>query len=358
MIACNYEIKPITIRKASQEEYAAMNRMNNVIRAEIYPDDPPMPIEEYCSSMQNIPEYNDVKFWAVWNRQSQEIIAFGNVEFQRIEENQHMADFNIRVLPDFRCQGIGRELLKRIAQATQEENRRLLVTETESRIPGGEEFMKAIGGKKVLEAHANELMIEDVDPELIKKWLLIGKERGEDFTLGFWSGAYPEDKIYEVAKLYDLENQQPFGDLEMENEHATPEQLRQIEQQLFAGGNQRWTYYLVENQTGKFVGYTETLWNSNRPEVLYQEMTGVFSEYRGKGLGRWLKAAMLDRVISERPQVKRARTGNADSNAVMLKINHELGYKPIMATALWQVEVNQVQKYLDLKKQIDSTNHD
>ncbi len=345
----NYEIQSINIRKASRTEYAAINKMNNVIRAEVYPDDPPMPMEEYCLCMQNIPTYVDVKFWTVSDKDKQEIIALGNVEFQRTDENQHMADFNIRVLPDFRRQGFGRKLLQRIAEAAKDENRRLLVTETESRIPGGDEFMKAIGGKKALEAHANQLMIEDVDPELIKKWLLIASERCEEFTLGFWSGAYPEDKIHEVARLYDLENQQPFGDLEMDNEHATPEQLRQVEQQMFARGNQRWTYYLVENQTGKFVGYTETIWNPNRPEVLDQEMTGVFPEYRGKGLGRLLKGAMIDRVIRERPQVKIVRTGNADSNAAMLKINIELGFKPYMAINLWQVEINEVQKYLDRK---------
>jgi RimJ/RimL family protein N-acetyltransferase len=349
MTVSNYEIQPVYIRNASQEEYVAMNRLNNVIRAEIHPDDPPVPIEEYRSQKQNIPEYLDVKYWIIWDKKKQEIIATGVVEFQRTEENQHMADFNIRVLPDFRRRGIGRKILLRIVEAAKEDHRKFLVTETESRIPGGDEFMKAIGGKKALEAHTNQLRIEDLHLELIKKWLDIAKDRSKEFTLGFWSGPYPEEKIHEVAKLYELENQQPFGDLAYDESHVTPEQLRQVEKHLFAKGDQRWTYYLVEKQTGNFVGYTETLWNPNRPEVLYQEMTGVFPEYRGKGLGRWLKAAMLDRVLRERPQVKSVRTGNADSNAAMLKINNELGYKPYMAINMWQVEVDEVQSYLARK---------
>lgn len=75
-------------------------------------------------------------------------------------------------------------------------------------------------------------------------------------------------------------------------------------------------------------------------------MTGVFPEHRSKGLGRWLKAAMLDKVLKEQPQVKVVRIGNADSNAPMLKINHEPGFKPYMASALWQVEVSRVIEYL------------
>lgn len=354
MTASNYVTQSINIKKAGFEEYAAMNRMNNVIRAEILPDEPPIPLEEYCSHMQNIPEYVDVRFWIVKNKEKSDIIAFGNVEFQRIEENKHMADFEIRVLPEYRRQGIGRKLLQKIVEATKEENRRLLVTESNDRIPGSEAFLKAIGAMKAIEAHTNQLKIEDMNPELIKKWLEIGKERGEEFTLGFWSGPYPEDKIDEVATLYDLENQQPFGDLEYEERHVTPTQLRQSEQQIFARGYQRWTYYLLENQTGKFVGYTETLWNPNRPEVLLQEMTGVFPEYRGKGFGRWLKAAMLDRVLRDHPQVKKVRTGNADSNAAMLKINIELGFKPYMTSSIWQIYVDQVQRYLDHKSEVIS----
>jgi len=76
-------------------------------------------------------------------------------------------------------------------------------------------------------------------------------------------------------------------------------------------------------------------------------MTGVFPQYRNKGLGRWLKAAMLDKVLKERPQVKYVRAGNADSNAVMLKINTALGFKPYTADALWQVELQKVLDYLN-----------
>ena len=41
------------------------------------------------------------------------------------------------------------------------------------------------------------------------------------------------------------------------------------------------------------------------------------------------------------------RTGNADLNAAMLKINTDLGFQPYMADALWQVEVQKVLDYLD-----------
>ena len=61
-------------------------------------------------------------------------------------------------------------------------------------------------------------------------------------------------------------------------------------------------------------------------------------KFRGHGLGKWLKAAMLLKVLAERPDVTLVRTGNADMNVPMLKINHALGFKPYIAHTVWQLD--------------------
>jgi GNAT superfamily N-acetyltransferase len=197
-----------------------------------------------------------------------------------------------------------------------------------------------------MEAHTNQLRLADLDRSRIADWIERGQQNLAEFELGFWEGPYPEEKIQGIADLYELTNQQPLGDLEIEDTHMTPEQLRQIEKNSFARGNQRWTFYISDRATGKFIGYTEMVWNPNRPDLLRQDMTGVFPQYRNLGLGRWLKAAMLEKVLKERPQAKYVRTGNADTNAAMLKINTELGFKPYMADTIWQVELQKVFDYL------------
>ena len=55
---------------------------------------------------------------------------------------------------------------------------------------------------------------------------------------------------------------------------------------------------------------------------------------------------MMEKVLRERPQVKYIRTGNADSNAPMMKINDELGFKPYIAECVWQVDIEKVNNYL------------
>jgi mycothiol synthase len=340
------QILPFDEKAASQDEYAALNQHTNRMRLERLPDDPPIPLEETIQNLQNIPPFVFLKIWNAWNPDRSAILAMSVVQFMRTEENKHLAQFDITVLPEYRRQGLGRQLLSLIAETVQQEDRRLLLTDTIDRAPGGEAFMKRIGAQKGLEAHTNQLRITELEHDRVTEWLRRGQQNLAEFELGFWDGAYPEDKLQEVAELYELTNQQPMGDLEIEDMHMTPEQLRQVEKNIFARGSQRWTFYIVERATGKFAGYTEAIWNPNRPEVLGQGMTGIFPQYRNKGLGRWLKAAMLAKVLQEHPQVKYIRTGNADSNAAMLKINNELGFKPYMADTLWQVELQQVLDYL------------
>ena len=341
-----FKILPFDGKAASPAEYAALNRHTNRIRLERLPDDPPVPLDESIQNLQSIPPFADLRLWAAWNPEENEILALGNVAFMRMQENQHLAQFEITVLPEFRRQGLGRQFLSLIAETAQSENRRLLMTSTVDRLPGGEAFMTRLGAQKGLEAHTNQLLITDLDHSLITDWLAQGQRNLAEFELGFWDGAYPEEKLAEVAELYEVTNQQPLGDLEIEDMHMTPEQIRQIEKNIFARGNQRWTFYVIDRATDKFAGYTETVWNPSRPEVLRQDMTGVFPQYRNRGLGRWLKAVMLDKVLKERLQVKYVRTGNADSNAAMLKINTELGFKPYTADAIWQVELQKVLDYL------------
>ena len=340
------QIHPFYVREASPDEYTALNRHNNIMRRERQPDDPPIPLEETVQDLHNLPPFVDVKMWCAWDATQNGIVAQGNVALIRMEENLHLAQIDIAVQPGYRRQRMGRQLLALVSEAARADHRRLLLTQTFDRIPAGEAFMIHLGAQKGLVGHVNQLRLTDLNHSLINRWMEQGQALASEFELGLWEGAYPEKQLIAVTQLIELANQQPFGDIEINDVHMTPEQLRQSEQQLFARGSQRWTFYIIDKANGKFAGYTETVWNPNRPEILLQDMTGVFLEYRNQGLGRWLKAAMLDKVLRERPQVKYVRTGNADVNAAMLQINIELGFQPYMANTFWQVESDRVMTYL------------
>jgi GNAT superfamily N-acetyltransferase len=111
-------------------------------------------------------------------------------------------------------------------------------------------------------------------------------------------------------------------------------------------GIERWSVAVRDTGTGALAGFTEVIWDPGKPLMLTQGFTGVWPRYRGRGLGRWLKAVMLERVLAERPMVRHVHTGNADTNAAMLRINQDLGFQPYQAETLWQVELDQAQAYL------------
>jgi mycothiol synthase len=341
------EIRPFDPQTTDIAALQSLGDLHNTIRHEILPDDPLVPIEEQIQSLRNIPSFVSVWFWAAWDTQANQIVADANAMVMRTEENQHMLQFDISVLPAYRQQGLGHQLLERIAEVAAQEQRRLLITSTSGRIPAGEAFMDRLAAQRGLVGATNQLRIEDLDRSLIQTWIAQAQERASDFALGLWDGAYPEEQIEAIANLWELTNQQPFEDLEIEPTHYGPEQLREMEKGMLARGTQRWTLYAYEKATGKLAGYTELMWNPNRPESAGQGMTGVFPEYRNKGLGRWLKAAALDKLLKERPQVRFVRTQNADSNAPMLNINTALGFKPYTSNILWQIELTKVQAYLN-----------
>lgn len=341
-----WHIESFDIRHAREDEYRAANALVNRIHAEMLPDDPPLSLEEHIHEWQNTPMFIRVNAWGVWDDTRTGFLAIGTLHWAHLETNRHLAEFNIQVRPEFRRQGLARALLAPIVHLARAEQRTLLITETNERVPAGIAFMQRLGARKGLENHTNQLDLRELNRDLLHLWQTRAAERAADFELGWWDGIYPEENLRDIVELWNLMNTAPRDALQMEDWHITPEHLRQIEQQMLASGTQRWTLYAREKSTGKFAGYTEVLWNPNRPHLLNQGATGVFPHYRHKGLGRWLKATMLERVLRERPEVRFVRTGNADSNAAMLKINHELGFKPYLSRCVWQVETTCVEEYL------------
>ncbi len=336
------EIKAFDPKTAGPSDFEAYNAFTNRIQAEMWPEDPPIRLEETIRELRAIPPFVVSQRWVVWD--DKKIVAQGIATFWRTEDNQHLLNFDIAVVPELRRQGWAKRLLKLIAGVAQQEKRRLLMTNTDSAIPAGEAFMKRLGARVGMVSGTNQLNLSELRRDLLRAWQ--DRAPKDEFELGLWEGPYPEEELDAIVKLREVMNTAPRDNLEIEDVKWTKEQLRQIEASLAERKTERWTMYVREKKTGNLAGYTEVFWNAFEPETLYQGDTGVFPEYRGHGLGRWLKAAMLEKVLRDRPYVKRVRTGNANSNAPMLKINYELGFKPYKQWTTWQVELEKVLEYL------------
>ncbi len=221
--------------------------------------------------------------------------------------------------------------------------------QTSSFVPDGQGFAERVGATKGLEETTSQLVLKALDKKLLSSWLDLADSQAHDFEMGFWGGRYPEADIDAVAELFNVMNTAPRDDLEMEDRQTKPEQLREMEAYEMARGVERRVLYVRHKPSQNLAGFTVTYWYPEEPENLDQQATGVLPEYRGNRLGRWLKAAMIQKVLTERPVVKRIRTGNANSNAPMLAINTELGFKLYKSDVVWQLEMTKLKGYLNLK---------
>ena len=83
-------------------------------------------------------------------------------------------------------------------------------------------------------------------------------------------------------------------------------------------------------------------------EDLEQELTGVSCEFRGRGLGKWLKAKMILHIKDTYPDVKRIITGNAEANAPMLSINERMGFKKYKGAEGYKFQTEELAKKLGI----------
>jgi mycothiol synthase len=339
-------IEPFDLRSAPESALAVVNDFKNWMRAEREPGDPPIPLDEAVIGWRNLPPLYAHINWAAWSRGRAAIVGWAGVEYLRANENTHVVEFHIEVLAAMRRRGLGRQLLAHVVTVPRKEGRRLMISWTSDRIRAGDVFMQRLAARKTSERHTNQLLLADVPPALLQTWLARARERASAFDLGLWAGPYPEADLPAIVALNHAMNDEPRDGMDMEDHRKTPEEIRQWERALLERGSQRWSMYARERATGVCAGYTEVFWNPNRPQLMNQGATGVLPRYRGLGLARWLKAAMYEKVVRERPEVVRIRTGNADSNAPMLKINFELGFKPYISQTVWQVETQQVEGFV------------
>jgi mycothiol synthase len=330
---------------ASDDYFKARIHYLNTVRQEERPDDPPRSLEASITNAKGwkLLEKVRLEVWNLW--EDNIIIAELFAALSLDDENKHLIDGDLNVLKPYRRKGYSKPLIAKLLEMAEHYQRTLVILHTSSMIPAGSLVAEHLGANKGMETHTNQLVLAEIDQQLLETWINKAQTSAKDFEMGFWGDRFPEEEIHAIANMMEVMNDQPRGDLEIEDWKITPEDLRQSEAYRKAQKVKRWVLY-VRHKNGELAGFTETHWDPENPENLYQDDTGVVPKYRGHGLGKWLKATMIQKVLAERPIVKRIRTGNADSNAPMLAINNALGFKPYIAETVWQIEIEKLKHYL------------
>ncbi len=75
-------------------------------------------------------------------------------------------------------------------------------------------------------------------------------------------------------------------------------------------------------------------------------------DFRGRGLGRAVKAAMMRWVLADFPDLERVVTNTAAGNASMIRVNGQIGYVHYADIGVFEASVEHVSAALEMSAAI------
>ena len=326
----------------SPDDLASAVGLLRRIDQEQVPEDPVKPDDVYVCQITAAPPHARLFFWGAREHGS---LVGGAYLLLPDQDNVHLGWTSVLVLPEARRRGIGRKLLRTVADRAAVDGRAVLVCDTSDRLPASAAFARAVGASPGLETHTNQLDVRTLKPEQLQRWIDESRAKAAGYHTAWVDWANADDAtIAQVAQAYEAINDMPKGDIAFEAEHWDVPRTRDRYAFFVQMGIDVWTVIAIDDATGAGVGFTEINLKPQVPEIVQQQGTAVAPAHRGHALGMWLKAAVLERLVREQPKAQFVRTGNAKVNEAMLRINTELGFRPAWSTTLWQGEVATLRK--------------
>ena len=329
--------EPFDWTSATDAQAEARHALSSTVRAELFPGEALPPVEHLRACALHQPFYAREHEWVVWADDGQ-LAGWGRLEVEYVASNRELADFSIEVHPEHRRRGIGSALLETVIDAARSDGRTLLGAHSWEGTPA-EQFLAHAGAENRQVFRQSRLQVSDIDSVMLQEWVDRAEERAAGYSLVGWDEPCPEEHLEAFTDVVHVMNTAPLDDLEYEDDVWTPEEMEAWLSVLQARGHEAWILCARDDATGRFAGYTELGFWPWEPARAGQGDTGVDPAHRNLGLGRWLKAAMLQRLLRERPDVRYVDTGNASSNRAMLAINVALGFKPHRHGAFWQLPI-------------------
>ncbi|TQM69061.1 acetyltransferase (GNAT) family protein [Actinomadura hallensis] len=226
-------------------------------------------------------------------------------------------EIDIRVRPGHRRRGIGGRLLAAAAGALRDDGRTSVLAQVLAGTPAVP-FLESHGFECVLTLRGMLLRLDDVPPGRVARLLAAGPA---GYRLVRWRGAVPD----EHADAFARAKHAMADPAEYDGAPWDAHRVREMAEVVAKRGDD---LYTVAALSGDVVaGFTEVVVPHDCTGRAAQYDTAVVPEHRGRRIGIWVKAAMLDWLAGTRPGVREIETDNAGDNVHMLAVNEELGFR-------------------------------
>ncbi len=308
--------------------------------AEEIPGDPPQSLARTVADWRAIKEFEEVPRWVL--RDGRDIRAVAVAYVSKVD-NLDNGFARIHVSAPYRRRGYARALAAPVFDWLQADGRKRLRT---SVIEGGQhdDLLIGLGMEEAYHDQRSRLVLAEVDRDLMRVWIDRAGERASDYRLLELSPPIPDEHLQRYCDILFQMNTAPLEDLVQEDVVTTPEEWRETEAKNRQAGLLLHTIVAEHMPSGIFAGSTSVAADVLDPVQAWQWETVVHPEHRNRGLGRWLKAAMVELVVREHPDALRIDTENSVTNDAMLGINLEMGFKPVSRSVIWQGELASVRE--------------
>lgn len=232
--------------------------------------------------------------------------------------------------------GVGSALLREIVADVRAEGRAKLAHEQVRFGTAGEHWARAVGLVNTQRNHWQMLYVTELDPAIWEAPVPAG------FRLAQWSDAAPEELVVEFARARNAIGDRPTGESSLEDSEWTVERVRQHEADIRETGDDLRFVVAIHEESGDVAAVTGMRVDPGRVDICWQRDTAVVREFRGLGLGRAIKAAMMRWLLEDIPALERVVTNTASDNAYMIRVNEQLGYTHYADIGVFEATVEQV----------------
>lgn len=322
-------------READEKDLRAYLDITKEVIAEWSPDIPVPEYDAFVAQLGNPRTARGLRDCWVARRDGRVV---GTAEIIYLEhENSRYGQAQVRVRRSARRQGVGRSLLAACLDPLQAARRDRVVAYNLYDGSPGLDWARDLGFIVTQRYAWQTLHVPEVDPD---RWQV---SIPEGYRIERWTHRAPEDLVSSFARARTAIGDAPTGASGIRAADWTAARVREREAQLASTDREHRYLVVVHEPTGTVAGLTEVAMQPYLPNTCFQGDTAVLAEHRGRGLGRVMKASMMQWLLADKPDLLEIRTTTAADNRHMIRVNTQLGYTTTATLNTMEIPVHELE---------------